>query len=194
METSLTLLQSIKQQGDFESWELLDSIYSPMIRRWLKRSHVRPADEADVLQEVLLTVSRKIPSFERGVNRGSFRSWLKKITVNCLRNYTRKRGNRGEAVGGSEMALLLQQLEDPDSLLSQAWNEEHQRCVFQHLMAIVRPGFKGETWKAFYDTAVSGKSAREVADDIGMTVGAVHTAKSRVLSELRRIGQGLLED
>ncbi len=194
METSLSLLQSIKRDGNRESWDLLNQIYSPMIRRWLKRSNVRQADVDDILQEVFVTVVQKIESFERGENIGSFRSWLKRITINSFRNYSRKKGNQAFAAGGSEIDQFIQQLEDPNSILSNAWNEEHQKSVFQYLLKVVEPTFTSETWRAFFDTSVLGKSSKEVADSIGSSVGAVHTAKSRVLAELRRVGKGLLDD
>ena len=194
METSLTLLQSIKKSGDRESWQLLNQLYAPLIRRWLNKCDIRLADEDDLLQEVFLTVVEKISTFERGDQEGSFRSWLKKITVNCFRNYYRKKGNRNQAAGGSDIDQFIQQLEDPESSLSQAWNAEHQKSVFQYLIQIVQPKFSDETWKAFHDTSLLGRSTREVAEEIGTTVGAIHTAKSRVLAEMRRLGQGLLED
>lgn len=193
METSLTLLQSIKKSGDRESWELLNELYSPLIRRWLKKCDIRLADEDDLLQEVFLTVVEKISTFERGEHEGSFRSWLKKISVNCFRNYYRKKSNRNQAAGGSDIDLFIQQLEDPESSLSQVWNDEHQRSVFQYLVKVVRPKFSEETWQAFHDTSVLGRPTKDVAEEIGTTVGAIHTAKSRVLAELRRLGQGLLE-
>lgn len=165
-----------------------------MIRRWLRRSHVKLSDEDDVLQEVFITVLEKIKSFERADHAGSFRAWLKQITINCFRNYARKKGNRQDAAGGSEIDQFIQQLEDPNSELSDAWNDEHQRSVFQFLIKTVQSNFSPETWKAFHDTSILGRPTKEVAEEIGSTIGAVHTAKSRVLAELRRVGHGLLED
>ena len=194
METSLTLLQSIKKSSDRESWQTLNDLYSPMIRRWLKNANVRFADEDDLLQEVFLTVAEKIPTFERGQNEGSFRSWLKHVTLNCFRNFYRKRGNQGQAAGGTDIDEFVKQLEDPGSSLSKAWDIEHQRAVFQYLIQMVKPTFSEETWKAFFDTSILSRTTNEVAEEIGTTVGAVHTAKSRVLAEMRRIGQGLIEE
>lgn len=194
METSLTLLQSIKKKGDRESWELLSQIYSPMIRRWLQKSSIRMADEDDVIQEVFVTVLEKIQGFERGENVGSFRSWLKKVTLNCFRNYSRKKGNQANAAGGSDIDQFIQQLEDPNSEISKAWNREHERSVFQYLIGMVKPRFSEDTWKAFHDTSILNRSTQDVADEMGTSLGAIHTAKSRVLAEMRRLGQGLLEE
>jgi RNA polymerase sigma-70 factor (ECF subfamily) len=48
-----------------------------------------------------------------------------------------------------------------------------------------------QTWKAFWRVTVDGQRPADVADELGMTVGAVYTAKSKVLAHLRRELQGL---
>ncbi|MEM7457499.1 MAG: sigma-70 family RNA polymerase sigma factor [Planctomycetota bacterium] len=194
METSVTLLQTIKSQGSDESWALLESIYAPMIRKWSRKAGISRADEDDLVQEIFLQVVKKIGTFERGEYAGSFRRWLKQITINCFRNYIRLRGNRALGFGGSAVMDFLAQYADPDSDLSRIWNEEHEKAVIKHLLSLVRPGFKQATWQAFYQTAVKSRQAKEVAAELHMTVGAVHTARSRVLAEMRRIGQGMLND
>ena len=44
----------------------------------------------------------------------------------------------------------------------------------------MRGEFQESTWQAFWQTAVEGKRAREVAAGLGMTIAAVYMAKSRV--------------
>jgi RNA polymerase sigma-70 factor (ECF subfamily) len=50
----------------------------------------------------------------------------------------------------------------------------------------VRDRFEDSSWRAFWLTAVEGKAAPEAARALGLTVGAVYTAKSRVLNRLRQ--------
>ena len=49
----------------------------------------------------------------------------------------------------------------------------------------MRGHFQNRTWQAFWRTAVEGRSPREVAEALGLSVGAVYIAKSRVLARLK---------
>ena len=173
---------------------MLDALYSPLIRVWIRRAGVQAIDEDDLVQEVFIQVIKKIDTFERGPHTGSFRRWLKQVTINCFRNFVRLRGNKALATGGSETGKFLQQCEDPVSPLSRIWDQEHEQNVMRYLLSIVEPHFQPATWQAFYQTTVKNRPATDVALTLDMSVGAVHTSKSRVLSELRRIGKGLLND
>ena len=58
--------------------------------------------------------------------------------------------------------------------------------LLRGLLELIQLEFEPKTFKAFWRVAVDGFSAREVAEELGMTtVAAVHTAKSRVLKRLR---------
>ncbi|HEV3443267.1 MAG TPA: hypothetical protein VG099_01435, partial [Gemmataceae bacterium] len=50
----------------------------------------------------------------------------------------------------------------------------------------IRGGCEDSTWQAFWLTAVEGKEPKEAAGALGITVGAVYIAKSRVLARLRK--------
>jgi RNA polymerase sigma-70 factor (ECF subfamily) len=49
----------------------------------------------------------------------------------------------------------------------------------------VRGHFQDSTWSAFWQTAVEGRPPQAVAEALGLTVGAVYIAKSRVLARLK---------
>ena len=46
-------------------------------------------------------------------------------------------------------------------------------------------GFARSTWEAFWRTGVEGQDVRIVARSLGMTPGAVHIARSRVMARIR---------
>jgi RNA polymerase sigma-70 factor (ECF subfamily) len=51
--------------------------------------------------------------------------------------------------------------------------------------------FQPSRWKACWEYTVGGKPAAQVAHELGISIGAVYMAKSRVLSRLRTELEGL---
>jgi RNA polymerase sigma-70 factor (ECF subfamily) len=192
-ETSLSLLDRLQNHDDPETWHRLVSLYAPLLRGWLKKYDVQDSDIDDLVQEVLLTVSKDLKLFEHGGNPGAFRSWLRTILVNRLRNFWRARGRRPQAGGDSDLDRRLNQLEDPASQMSQIWNREHDRHVMRQLLVLVEPHFEPKTWQAFSLVAMEGRPPQEVAAELDLTLNSVFIAKSRVLSRLRQEVNGLVE-
>jgi RNA polymerase sigma-70 factor (ECF subfamily) len=192
METSASLLDRLRQSQDESAWRQLVAFYGPLLRGWLERYDTVHNDLDDIAQEVLLVVWRKLPQFQRE-RTGSFRSWLRHIAVNCVRQAWRAR--RGAPVAPADSAFWesLNQLEDPHSSLSRLWEGEHDRYVTQRLLEQIRDRFEPKTWTAFQRVAIDGVAPAAVAEELGITVNAVFIAKSRVLTMLRQEGEGLLD-
>ena len=194
MDTSSTLLESLQKANGTDAWQYLDRIYRPLMTKWLRQTPAPVNDHEDIIQEVLLTVSEKIGDFQKSDRTGAFRAWLKQILIYSLRNFVRKRGNRIESPGNDVFEDLARSLEDPHAELSIAWRQEHDDFVLKYLLEQVREKFEKKTFSAFVLSTVEGKPTGEIADQLNMKPGAIHTAKSRVLAELRRLGQGMLSE
>ena len=118
-DTSLSLLDRLGQPDDGEAWQRLVEIYSPLLRGWLTRYEVQSADEDDLMQDVLFVVMRELPRFRHNEQPGAFRTWLRRILVNRLRNFWRSRGRELAAGDNSGLNQRLNELEDAASQLSQ---------------------------------------------------------------------------
>lgn len=192
-ETSASLLDRLREQPDEKSWQRLVDLYTPLIRGWLRRHANLKHDTDDLVQEVFAVVVRKLPQFQREPRQGAFRCWLRHITVNCLRDSWRARRSRPVATGDSNFLQMLDQLEDPNSGLSQLWDQEHQLHITHRLLEFIKPEFKPTSWRAFQRVALEGAAPDQVAAELGISVNAVTIAKSRVLFRLRQEGKGLLD-
>ncbi|HYT94076.1 MAG TPA: hypothetical protein VEL76_35500 [Gemmataceae bacterium] len=58
----------------------------------------------------------------------------------------------------------------------------------------MRGSFEDSTWRAFWLLAVEGKTGKEAARALGMTLAAAYMAKSRVLARLKEEIHQLLGD
>jgi RNA polymerase sigma factor (sigma-70 family) len=191
--TSLGLLERLKHaRPDASEWRRLRDIYLPMIRRWLSHLPNLHDELDDLTQEVLVVLFRELPSFERRRD-GSFRAWLRQITVNRMYAFWKTRRKQPLALGGPETDQLLAQLADPTSDLARQWDQDHDKHVFGKLLAIVEGDFEPSTWQAFTRFALEGRPAAQVAGELGVTESAVVQAKFRILKRLREEAGGLLD-
>jgi RNA polymerase sigma-70 factor (ECF subfamily) len=192
-DTSASLLERLRAQPDGDAWRRLVAIYTPLLRQWLGRYGLQPSDVDDLTQDVLAVVVRELPAFEHNQRAGAFRRWLRTILVNRLRGFWRARQSRPQATGGSDLGPVLEQLEDPQSGLSQLWDHEHDRHVMARLLELIEPQVTPATWQAFRRVVLEGQDEEAVAAELGVTVNAVFIAKSRVLARLRREAKELLD-
>jgi RNA polymerase sigma-70 factor, ECF subfamily len=123
-ETNLSLLQRATA-GDESAWGKVMALYQPLIFGWLNRHSVPVQEAADLTQEVLVVLVRELRGFSHAGHTGSFRGWLRAITVNRARAFLRRAGSRERASGGGDVLQVIEQLEDPNSALTQEWNAEH---------------------------------------------------------------------
>jgi RNA polymerase sigma-70 factor (ECF subfamily) len=192
-ETSLSLLDRLSNDSDPDSWQRLVDLYTPLLKQWLRRYDVFDPDADDLVQDVLLVVTRELPEFRHNQRQGAFRSWLKAIVVNRLRNHWRARKTRPNAPGGSDFTNRLAELQDDTSGLSRIWSDEHDRQVIRGLLLICQAKFTPTTWQTFRRMMIDGVDADVVAAEFGITPNSVYIAKSRVLAALRREAAGLLD-
>jgi RNA polymerase sigma-70 factor, ECF subfamily len=190
--TSASLLERLRTAHPGASdWQHLHDIYSPLIRTWLGRAVGQTAEADDLTQEVLVILVRELPTFQKQ-RHGSFRAWLRNVVVNRVRGWRRARDRQPAGLDPTER--FLSQLEDPSSALTQLWDREHDKYLLDRLLAAARRDCEPATWEAFRLFALEGRPAAEVAARTGLTVGAVMSAKSRILKRLREEAAGLLDD
>ena len=190
-ETSLTLLERLQREPDAATWQRLLDIYAPLIGRWVARTPLQTADHDDLIQDVLKIVVQKLPEFQRR-REGSFRAWLRVVTANCLKVHWRSEKYRPIATGDSDFLKKIQELEDPQSALAQAWDTEHDRHVVRRLLELIGPQFEPNTLLAFRRVVLDGHKAAQVAADLGISINAVFLAKSKILRALRQEMDGLV--
>jgi RNA polymerase sigma-70 factor (ECF subfamily) len=182
--TRASLLVRIRDPRDRSAWGEFVEIYAPLVYAMARRLGLQDADAADLAQDVLRSVSRSIGRLDYDPRKGSFRSWLFTVTRNALNSYfeAQKRSPRGS--GDSSVQAWLEARPDP-ATESAAWDREFQQRLLAHAADQVRPSVQQTTWEAFWQTAVEGMPVQDVAARLGMSVGAVYIARSRVLGRIK---------
>jgi RNA polymerase sigma-70 factor (ECF subfamily) len=176
---STTLVGRLRLR-DPAAWQRLSDLYGPLVYSWARAAGLQDSDAADVMQEVFQAVSERILTFRRDQPGDTFRGWLWGITRNKILMENRRR--IAQPAPSDALSQIASQLPDgPAHDLA-----DDVGAVARRAMALIRNDFQPITWQAFEQTVMHGRSAADVAADLGISVGSVYTAKCRVTARLRQ--------
>jgi RNA polymerase sigma-70 factor (ECF subfamily) len=185
--TSISLLERLHRLEERAAWEQFVTLYTPLLFFWTRRLGMNETDAADLIQDVFTVLIEKLPDFQYDAGK-SFRAWLRTITYNKWRDFQRRRA-ADPIRQGSE---ALPEMPAPD-VSDPFWEQEYRQHLVGQALELMRQEFQPTTWKACWECVVAGRPAGQVAVELGMSVEAVYTAKSRVLRRLRQELRGLLD-
>jgi RNA polymerase sigma-70 factor (ECF subfamily) len=162
-------------------------LYTPLVYHWCARGGVRGEDAQDVSQEVFRVAATSMVHFRRERPGDTFRGWLRGIARNILREHYRRRGRQPQAAGGTDALQNLQEVADPTEAAALDDTDAPSEIDSLHRRALdlVRKDFEERTWRAFWQTAIEGRSPVDVAAEEGVSPAAIRMAKSRVLRRLK---------
>jgi RNA polymerase sigma factor (sigma-70 family) len=186
--TRPSLLLRMRDAKDHEAWHTFVELYAPLVYRFARKRGLQDADAADLTQDVLRSVAGAMKDGKYDPARGSFRGWLHMVTRNAVYRSLRGERRQPSGTGDTQQQARLEQIPAPSE--QQDWDYEHQKRLFVWACEEVRDEFQAKTWTAFWQTAVDGKSVKDVEAKLGLSAGAIYVAKSRILTRIReRIGQ-----
>jgi RNA polymerase sigma-70 factor (ECF subfamily) len=192
LETRPSLLLRLRDPANQEAWrEFVDS-YGPLVYRFARRCGLQDFDAADLTQLVLWQVCDAVSRFDYDPNHGTFRGWLFQVVRH---QWCKLQQREQRHLQRRKYLESLDSLAANPSLAELAlWDREYEQQIFKRATSQVRGMFADSTWQAFWQTAVEGKDAQAVADQLKLSVGAVYTAKSRVLNRFREVARELREE
>lgn len=183
-ETRASLILRLYDRADQQAWYEFVEIYQPVIYRLARYKGLQDADAEDIVQQVLSAVAGAVERWQPDKNRGRFRTWLQTIARNRIANVlSRQAADRASGETGERE--LLAQMPAAESADSRLLVTECRREIFQWAARQIRQEFEADTWDAFWQTAVQGRTVVDVARLLGKTSGAVYTARSHVMRRLR---------
>ena len=172
------LLDRLRRGGSRQDWERFVNLYRPLLEFWARRL-LPPDDAADLLQDVLLRVIQRLPSFTGAEDR-CFLAWLRAVMLNRWRDLKRRAAVQPcpadsaalEAVAGEDDLAVVIRTEDRGFLIRRA-------------LQIMQTDFEPTTWRACWESVVADRPAAEVAAELGVGVEVVYAATYRVIRRLR---------
>ncbi|HEY2154472.1 MAG TPA: sigma-70 family RNA polymerase sigma factor, partial [Isosphaeraceae bacterium] len=70
---------------------------------------------------------------------------------------------------------------------------EYRRRLVLRALQVMKTDFQPATWRACWENVVDGRTAGDVARELGITINSVYLAKARVLRRLHLELDGLLD-
>ncbi len=178
--TRATMLARLRDGDDPVAWREFYERYGELIAGFAGRWNLQPADRDDVVQEVLSRLSRAMPDFVYDPARGTFRGYLKTIAGNIIRDKLRQNQARGHVLPMDTRAEAQISDESLDTAWEREWRQYHLRQALQMLVA----EFNEVDRMAFERYGIAGEDARQVAEDLGLSLDQVYQAKSRMMKRL----------
>lgn len=192
--TSVSLLQ-LACRGDDQAWCRLVRVYGPIVYGWARRSCLQAADAADVMQETFLAVARSLTDFDHQAPGGSFRGWLWTITRHKLIDRNRRLARQPRAAGGSAAQHAWMQVVQAEPLSQNQPPSDvsvDAALLRSRLLKELEAQFLPRAWRMFWETAIVGRAAEDVAAEMGTSKWAIYKARARVLQKLQEEMRDLL--
>lgn len=187
VDTELRLVERL-QAGDVTALEGLIERYSSRLYRLAYGITRSPRDAEEVLQDVFLTVFRKIGSFER---RATLGTWLYRVTTNTALNKRRSLAVTAEVSLEDQLPTFLEdghRAGDRTFLLAD-WSGTPEdelmageaRAALDHALAALPDGYRA----VLVLRDVDGLSNEEAAEALGESVPSVKSRLHRARMALR---------
>lgn len=182
-DTSASLLDRLGSQSNRQSeadWNRFVDLYGPLIHHWGQRRSLGASDCQDLVQDVLMTLHRLLPSFRYDPQQ-RFRGYLHGVTRRAIAQ--RRRESRHEdAAPGIVDDLADDESADPSFAAEQ---REYNTYVSRRSLELLRDQFPKKQWQACWLSVVEGRTIPEVCRQLDLSPNQVYLARSRVLARLR---------
>jgi RNA polymerase sigma-70 factor (ECF subfamily) len=195
--TRKSLITRLKSWEDQRSWQEFFDTYWKFIYSIARKSELTDAEAEDVVQETLLTVAKKMPTFHYDPMIGRFKGWLATITRSRIVDQVRK---RGRLVSASPIAAdTTKTAEVVDSATQQfdkLWDAEWNNNLLEAAKARVRRRADPQQYQ-LYDYYVTKEwPPQKVAEHFGVSIDRVYLAKHRIgkmiAEEVERLEKNML--
>lgn len=185
-DTRPSLLASLRDGAEGTGWVEFYQRYAPAIFRVARHRGLAVPEAEDVVQQVMLAISRHIGGFRYDRDRGQFRSWVRQIAETKIIDLTRRERQTRLA---SDLAVDLAEQHDgrpePHVAWEEVWEQEWKLQDILYCIDECRNDIAPRTFEAFCLYVVEGLPAKETAERVRMSVNQVHVVRYQIIARIR---------
>jgi RNA polymerase sigma-70 factor (ECF subfamily) len=185
LPTRQSLLSRLRDWQDHNGWREFFDTYWRLVYRVARQAGLDDAAAQDVVQNTFIYLARRMPKFRYDPARGSFKSWLRRVTRSRISVFRR----RAEAKEPPLPELLLEgddsamweSIPDPagdalDEIWQREWEENLVKAALRRISAKV-----GAQQLMIFELAALGEvPLKQVARKLDVSLMQVYLARHRV--------------
>ena len=195
LPTRNSLLSRLRNRDDSESWQDFFQTYWKLVYSVARQAGLTHHESEEVVQETVITVSRRIPEFHYDPAVCSFKTWLMNLTRWRIVDQLRKRSPKSvqeEIFDSGPATSLLHRVPDPaGSGLEALWESEWREHLLERATDAVKREVSPEQYQVFDLYVVKKWPVHRITRELGVSAASVYLAKHRVSTLVRKRIKGL---
>jgi len=191
-ETRHSLIVRLKDQRNNLAWTEFLCVYEPFLLRLVRKQGTPERHVADVSQQLLIAIAKSVDGWAPDGKSASFRRWLGCVARNVVIKFMMRERKQITGQGGSDFLTLLEDV--TDASIDAEQTKQYEQELILWAAEQVRGEFRENSWRAFWETQVEGRSVADVAAELGVKTGAVYMSRSRVFARIRNRIEEVLDD
>lgn len=190
LDTRSSLLRRLQKPDAEEAWTEFCARYAAVVQRVARRAGLREEDSADVVQEVMLSLSKALPQFEYRPDQCSFRTWLFRVIRARIIDHRRRENRRGaipfsqlESDHGSDALESLVGVDE--SSFQTIWENEWKETVWRQALDEIRQRVSPRQFQIYEAVVLKEWPVKTACSRLGVNSAQVYLARHRVTRALR---------
>lgn len=185
LRTRESLLSRLREWDNAAEWRVFFDTYWRLIFNFGRKSGLSEPDAQDLVQEVMVSMAKKLPAFTYDRTKGRFRNWLLLIVRSRLTDHWRKNLNKQLRTVSTEddPAALTENAVEPD--VERLWDEEWRTHLLDGAFARLRRRVPARHFMLFEMAARQGLALNKVAASLGVGLTHAYVIRHRLNKMLR---------
>jgi RNA polymerase sigma-70 factor (ECF subfamily) len=185
LPTRQSLLSRLRDWQDQDGWREFFDTYWRLIYRVARQAGFDDATAQDLVQNTFIYLARRMPKFRYDRARGSFKSWLCRVTRSRISVYRRRAASKEPALPELDLAdddaNVWESVPDPaGDVLDEVWQREWQENLVKAALRRIRPKVSAQQIMIFELAALGEVPLKHVARKLEVSLMQVYLARHRV--------------
>lgn len=184
LRTRESLLSRLRQWDNAPEWREFFDAYWRLIFNFGRKSGLSESDAQDLVQEVMVSVAKKMPAFTYDPARGKFRTWLLMVVRSRLVDHWRKHATKsGLTISMEETPPDMEGTAEPE--VEQLWDAEWRGHLLDGAFARLRRKVPARHFMLYEMTSRQGLPLGRVASSLGISIANAYIIRHRLNKMLR---------